>query len=361
MDQLRRSTLILGQRRLAYLGALLRRFRENWAVFRRNRIAVLGLLILAFFGAMPILYPMLRSTVWRRPMYDPAVGFDQGSAPHPAPPSWIDPEALAPDNPHRLDQNRPSYDHLLGTDSLGRDVLSVLLASTLPTFVVGLSAALSTALFGVLIGACSAYYRGWVDGLFSHLSDAFLLLPAPIFMIGVGAFLRAQNTTLGELAYEALSGNSLGETAQIFTGALEFGLIYGVIAGLGGAVVVLRAHGLQVMNQSFIEAARVAGAGAGHIIFRHLVPHMAPLAAIYMMVAVTGAIVADGFLAFTGFNPTLLNWGTMVYYGFTYRVLNFIIPWNAIIAPAVAISLFAGAFYMISRGLHEVIEPRLRQ
>jgi peptide/nickel transport system permease protein len=142
---------------------------------------------------------------------------------------------------------------------------------------------------------------------------------------------------------------------------VEFGLIYGVIAGAGGATIVLRSHGLKVIAMSFIEAAHTAGASASHIIFRHLIPHMLPLAGVYMLVVVTGAVVADAFLSFFGINPNPLNWGTMIYEARQYQVVNVEIPWYAMMAPALAISLFAAAFFMISRGIHEVIEPRLRE
>ncbi len=338
-----------------------KRLKEAWQVFAESKISVIGLIILLIFATFPFVQAALRATVWEDRMYDPVFGFDQKSMPHPAPPSWIPPDWLAEDDPHRFDQNRPSFAHILGTDTLGRDVLSVLLASTMPTFVVGITAALVTAVVGLSIAAVSAYHRGWVDGLLTHISDAFMMMPAPIFMIAVGIYVQTQRTSFTQMIYVALTGNSFtSDNLELFLQPFEFGLIYGLIAGLGGAAIVLRSHGLTVMRASFIEASRVAGAGANHIVFRHLVPHMLPLAAIYMLVVVTGAVVANGFLAFFGLNPSPLNWGTMIYNAFTYSILNYVTPWAALMAPAITISLFAAAFYMISRGLHQVVEPRLR-
>jgi len=71
----------------------------------------------------------------------------------------------------------------LGTDGLGRDVLSMLLAATTPAFIIGLTAALVTAAVGIFVAVLSAYFGGWVDGMFSRISDAFLHLPAPLLMI----------------------------------------------------------------------------------------------------------------------------------------------------------------------------------
>lgn len=338
-----------------------RRLRDGWRVFAESKISLLGLAFLLVFALFPFIHAGLRATVWESKIYDPVFGFDQNGVPHPVPPTWIPPDFLAEDDPHRFDRNRPSFDHLLGTDTLGRDVLSVLLASTMPTFVVGITAAVVTAVIGLTVAALSAYYRGWVDGVFTHISDAFMMIPAPIFMIAVGIYLQTERTTFTQLLYESVTGNPLvNDNLELFLQPFEFGLIYGTIAGIGGAAIVLRSHGLKVMSASFVEASRVAGARASHIIYRHLIPHMMPLALVYTLVIVTGAIVANGFLAFFGLNPSPLNWGTMIYNAFIYSSLNFVIPWTALTAPALTISLFAAAFYMISRGLHQVVEPRLR-
>ena len=342
-------------------GADLRRFRAGWHIFIENRIAVAGLLLIILFGLFPLVYQGLRATVWERAaIYDPIYGFDARLAPHPAPPSWIPAEWLPPESMHRFDQNRPSWVHPLGTDTLGRDVLSNLLASTVTSFVVGVTAAVVTAVIGITFAALSAYYRGLIDGFLSHISDAFLLLPPPIFMLAVGVFLQTQRTVFTEIIYQAITGNGLGDSLKLILEPLEFGIIYGIIAGAGGAAIVLRSHALKVRAMSFVEASFVSGAGARHIIGRHLVPHMVPLAGVYMLVAVTGAVVSYSFLAFFGLNPNPLNWGTMIYNAFVYSDINGSTPWFALTPPAIAISFFAGSFYMVSRGVHQVVEPRLR-
>lgn len=346
------------RQRLAITG---RRYQEGWQVFSRNRIALLGIGLILVFATFPFIHSALRATLWQSKVYDPVFGFDPKSVPHPAPPSWIPPDWLAEDDVHRLDQNRPSFAHLLGTDTLGRDVLSTLLASTAPTFIVGLTAAFVTAVIGIIVAAYSAFHRGWVDGAFTHISDAFMLMPAPIFLVAVGIYLQTRQATLTEIAYQAITGQPFNNNdLDIFLQPLEFGLVYGLIAGLGGAAIVLRSHGLKVMNMPYIEASQVAGSNGRRIIRHHLIPHMIPLAAIYTLVIVTGAVVANGFLSFFGLNPNPLNWGTMIYNAFTYSALNFIIPWAALLAPAGAISLFAAAFYMVSGGLSQVVDPHLR-
>ena len=240
-----------GRRWQRRLHANWRQFRQSWRAFAENRLAILGLVMILLFGLMSLLHPVLRATVWKQGYYDPITGYDM-EVMHPA---------------------MPSSRHLLGTDSLGRDVLSMLLAATTPTFTVGIAAAVSTALISTTFGVLSAYYRRAVDTVLIHISDAFLLLPAPLFMVIIGMQFRDIK-------------------------AVVLGLIYGFIAGAGGAAIVMRSHALTIMNRPFIEAARIAGGGAKHIILRHLLPHMLPLSALYMMLSVTGAVVADGFISF---------------------------------------------------------------
>jgi peptide/nickel transport system permease protein len=170
-----------------------------------------------------------------------------------------------------------------------------------------------------------------------QIADAFLLLPAPLLMIIVGSRFKEM-------------------------GPATFGLLYGVVAGLSGAAIVIRSHGLTIMSKPFIEAARVAGGGSRHLIVRHLMPHLLPLAAVFMMITATGAVIADGFVSFLGITRMHHNWGSMIFWSFAYQAtLNPTVTWNVLIPPAIAFSLFAASFYFISLGLQHVADPKLRQ
>ena len=231
----------------------------------------------------------------------------------------------------------PSSDHLLGTDALGRDVLSRLLAATTPTFGLGLAAALAASVIGTIVGTYAGYYRGSVDSVLSRFSDVALLLPAPILMVIVGT------------RYRDISPVALG-------------LIYGFLAGLGGTAIMLRSQSLKLRESSFVEASRSSGGGSTHILTHHVISHLMPLAAISALVVVTGAVVADGFISFFGFTCSIRNWGTMIYETFTYdQALSVPEPsWHALIPPALALSLFALAFYLASRGMGRIAYPRSR-
>lgn len=229
----------------------------NWHFFSQSKLALLGVFLIVMFGLMALAFSFLINSVWPRGIYDPVTGFDINIFPHPSP---------------------PGPGHILGTDSLGRDVLSMILAATPPTFVVGLTAALSTALIGTILSVIAAYFRGRVDMLITNLADVFLLFPAPVIMVIIGA--RYRDLT-----------------------PLQLGLIYGFVTGMGGTTIVMRAQAIQVASKPFMEAAHVAGGGAWHIITKHLIPSVMPLAALQMMLAVTGCCCRWFYFVFRDHAP----------------------------------------------------------
>lgn len=292
-------------------------FKRSWNIFRGNNLAIVGLILIFIFSIMAISHPILLKTVWPSGTYDPITGFDMTIFPHPTP---------------------PSTKHPLGTDSLGRDVLSMLLAATTPTFVLGLTAALCTAIVGTALGTISGFYGGAVDAILSRISDVFLLFPAPILMVIIGSRFRE-------------------------IGPAPLGLIYGIVAGAGTTSVIMRSHAMKIRVMPFIEASRIAGGRSGHTIFKHVLPHMLPLAGLQMMIAVTGAVVADGFISFLGTTRNILNWGTIIYNAFTYSQYLSLSQsqWNVLIPPSMCLSLFALAFYLVSRGMQDVADPRIAE
>ncbi len=292
-----------------------KRFKIGWNMYTQDRLAVLGLFLIAMFAIMAIAHPILMNTIWERRLFDPYTGFDGALIPHPAPPDSV---------------------HLLGTDSLGRDVLSMLLASTTPTFVLGFTASITTAIVALLMSIPAAYFRGKVDLILTNLMDAMILLPAPILMIILGARFRDMS-------------------------AITLGLIFGVVTGAGSAAIVMRTAALKVSAKPFMEAAQVSGGGAVHIMTKHFLPNMLPLAALQMMISVSSSVIAYGFVSFFGLQRIDLNWGTLIYDAFLYGMIGGSGPqWHVLIPSALAFSLFSLGFYLVSRGLHKVADPQLR-
>lgn len=318
--------------------------------FRSNKLAMFGVVLIGLYAIAAIAHPILMATVWDRATYHPVFGHDD---------IVVEKVVLGEDEPLTDDDTQMelirarmlnpfvvpgdtvsevtlpepfSIEHPLGVDNLGRDVLSMVLAASTPSFVVGLSAALTTAIVGLAFATISSYRRGATDMLMTEVSDTLQLLPAPLLMVILGA----------------------GPFRDSLT-PLAFGVIYGVISGASGAAIVLRSQALSVLSRPFIDATRVAGAGAKQIILKHLLPHLVPVAALYMLIGASGAIVADGFVSFLGFSDTRLNWGTIIFFAMSLPPANRAgIPWEAIIAAAMAISLFSAAFYLVGLGFRDI-------
>ncbi len=103
-----------------------------------------------------------------------------------------------------------------------------------------------------------------------------------------------------------------------------------------------------------MDAAKVAGARGWYLAWRHLVPHLIPLAAVAMVTSVVGAVVAHGFASWLAYSDELTNWGAMMFIAIGFSSLQGTFPWNVLIAGAMAISLFCAGFYLISLGLKDV-------
>jgi peptide/nickel transport system permease protein len=292
---------------------------------RQARLAILahpkilaGLALLAFFFALTVIGPLLDATLWagKDTIYDPQFGFDTSIA-HPS---------------------APSAEHWLGTSSTGRDVFSMFAYAARPTLFVAISAALSIAIISLVFGSLAAYRGGWLDGFVSHLSDAMVLLPAMIavFILGIG---RPNNEF----------------------GALQVGLSFGILYGLGPATATVRAAALTVVARPFMDAARVSGGGGGWILTRHVLPHLYAHAAVQAMIGATGAVIADAFLSFRSAIGDDFGFGQMVYDGIVWSDLMAgiaPIPWWIMLAGAAGITLLAASFYLVGVGLREALDPR---
>jgi ABC-type dipeptide/oligopeptide/nickel transport system permease subunit len=270
-----------------------------------------------FFIVVIVAHPLFQATIWERQftVYDPFIGYDTQVV-HPA---------------------GPSGEHWLGTDSLGRDVVSMFTYSARYSVVVALAAGIAIGVVSLLFGSIAAYRRGWIDSLVTHLSDAMVFLPAllAVYIIGVG--------------------QDPGEF-----GALAVGITFGVLYGLGPATATVRVAALGVMAMPFIDAARLAGAGMTRTVTRHLLPHLVPHASVQAMIGVAGAVTAEAFLAFRSGVGANIGFGYLVFEGLTWGELFAGVletPWWVMITGSAGITLLAGAFYLIGVGLREIFDP----
>jgi len=285
------------------------RFREGWAIYRQNLLGKIGLTLLVIFGLMAIfsfIPPLID------PMYQPMTGVD----------------------PNITKSTGPTFRHWLGTDFMGRDIMSQLLAGARVAFMVGVSAAFMSIVIGTAIGMIAGYMGKFIDTLLMRLADMIMVMP----------------TLLVVLILAALFGK-----LNIWTIVLIIALFR-----WPGVSRVIRAQTLSLKQRPFIEAAKVAGASHMRIIFRHIMPNVLPLAFLYMTFRVTSAIIIEAALAFLGFgDPSTVSWGMMLQWvwktGHMFKAPYWLLP------PGICISLITLSFYMLGRAMDEVLDPRLRK
>jgi peptide/nickel transport system permease protein len=298
---------------------LIRRRLRGWAVeagdFLRRPMGVLGLASVLLFAFLAVGQPLLMATVWEDAIYDPEIGFDFDFMPHPS---------------------LPSSTHLLGTDPLGRDVLSLLAFATQTSFGVGLVAGLVGTVIATAVGVTAAYYEGKVDTVLMTISDTFVLLPPAVVLLIVGLIFDMN--------------------------WLQVGLIFGIFAGLGSLAILVKSQALTIKSKQYIEASKVSGRGGWRIIRTHMLPNLASLLSVNAMFIVTGSVLIEALLSFLQRTQLRVSWGLMIWQALRNNMSLFSLKteWHTIVPPAFAIMLFCGGFYLIGRTLDEVTNPRLR-
>ena len=242
---------------------------------------------------------------------------------------------LAPYNPSLIDTGNilapPSGAHLLGTDELGRDVLSRMIWSSRISLMVGFVAVGIATLIGVIIGAISGYYGGWVDTVMMRFVDIMLCFPT-IFLI---------------LAVIAVLGPSIWNIM----------VIIGLTSWMGVSRLV-RAEFLTLKERDFVMASRAVGASDLRIIFRHVLPNaMAPVM-VSAVLGVGGAILIESSLSFLGLGvqPPTPSWGNML----TSGKDNIEIGWWLSMFPGLAILVTILGYNLLGEGLQDALNPRLK-
>ncbi len=226
---------------------------------------------------------------------------------------------------------------LLGTDASGLDIFSQLVYGSRISLAVGLLSAFIGIVLGLVVGLIAGYLGKVVDEVLMRFTDMLLVIPGlPLLIVLV-----------------AVIGNTLGPgrlTVLI--------LVIGFLGWMGFARVV-RSQVLSLKERPFVEAAKAAGAGTGHITTRHIIPNIVGLIYVNLALAVPGAILSEAALSFLGLGDvTVLSWG---------RMLNLVEEngaqriWWWVLPPGLSIALVSLAFVMIGFSLDTLFNPRLRQ
>lgn len=278
------------------------RVREFWNVYSRIKLGIIGLTLLGFYAGIAVFAPFIAP-------YDPKA------------------RMASPFEP-------PSPQHLLGTDEMGRDVLSQVVFGARTSLLVGVLAASLTACIGTAVGILAGYFGKFIDDILMRITDLFLIIPGLPFIIVLSVIL----------------GPSIWNII----------LVIALITWPRTARLV-RSETLSLKERMFVYASRVAGAGDAYIIIHHILPNVLPIVSASMVLSVTQAIILEAGLSFLGLgDPTVISWGTMLYFADRYGALLSPNPMY-IIAPGVALMGVGLAFVFISYALDEVVNPKLRR
>ena len=329
--------------------------KDNWKIFKKSKIGLVGLVIIGIFAFLAVLQPILIGTqVWPGSVYDPVVGnepnpptrtrtiveevTDRTTQISPRDALLVAPLANIGETIVIREQPAPPDGrHWLGTDPLGRDVMSQLMFGARAAFMLGIVAAVVTVVIGTTVGSIAAYFGGIWDGFFMRFADLLLMLPALALLIALSSVVR--DYQLWHLA-----------------------VLIGILGGFGGTAIVLKSQALTVKVKPFVDAARVAGGSSPKIIFTHIIPNVLPLSFLYMMFTVTGAIALEATLSFLGLSNIDMSWGIMLQLaqnqGYLLSGADF---WWLLFPAGLAVTLLAAAFYLVGRGMDEVVNPRLRR
>ena len=275
-------------------------WQDAWRRLKKNKLAIASLIVIALITLVAIFAPLLAP-------YDP----------------------YATDIYNKL--SGPTAEHIMGTDSIGRDVFSRIIYGTRISLLVGVICEAIAVPIGVILGCIAGYYGGWLDTIISRLIEVLGSFPFIIFALCI-MFL-------------------------IGPGVLNIFVALGAIGWLGHARQI-RAAVIQLKNAEFVEAAKAAGATDLQIIFKHLVPNCLSTVIVVATIDIPGDIMYEATLSYIGLGiqPPEPSWGSMI-----AEAQNYLrqIPTFSIF-PGLAIMIVVLAFNTFGDGLRDALDPKLK-
>lgn len=280
------------------VGDLGKQESRAWRKLKKNKAALLGCVVVLFFVLIAIAAPIL-------PIADPSAT------------SWT---AI---------RQPPSAVHWLGTDEIGRDILSRMIWGAQASLLAGVVSVAIAVSLGVPLGLVSGYFGGWTDQIIQRMTDALLAMPFLIMAIALAAF-------LGPSLTNAMIAIGLSAT-PIF-------------------IRLTRGQVLAVRTEDYVEGAHAIGLGHAKIIGRYILPNVLPPILVQATLTVATAIIAEASLSFLGLGqqPPAPSWGSML-----NTAKNFLTqaPWMAM-WPGIAIFLVVMGFNLLGDGLRDALDPR---
>ena len=227
------------------------------------------------------------------------------------------------------------HSHVLGTDQLGRDLLAGIIHGARISLLIGIVAMGIATIIGVLFGALSGYFGGWVDMAISRLIELFLNFPVFFLIITIVAFYQDQEP--GQLIFMIMAVIGL--------------------TGWMGIARLMRGEVLRVRNQEYVTAAGALGFPATKVISRHVLPNSLAPVLVAIAFGIASAILTEAALSFLGFGvpPTIVTWGSML-----SEARGNVYAWWLAIFPGLMIFLTVLSYNLVGDGLRDATDPRLK-
>jgi peptide/nickel transport system permease protein len=278
---------------------------ETWKRFRREKAALFGAVIVGVIVIAAIFAPLITP-------YDPNEQFFDGLTLEGSP-------------------RPPDSEFWLGTDLLGRDLLSRLLHGARASLVIGVLANAAAVIIGTLLGAVAGYVSGWAGSLIMRFTDLMMAFPALLLAISLAAILKP----------------------SLWIVVLVIALVNWVQIA---RVIYVQTSGLA--QRDFIEAARALGASWPRIVFQHVLPHLVPTILVWGTLGIGTTVLLEATLSFLGIGvqPPAPSWGGIIFESQSYFLDA---PWLVFI-PGAAILLTALSFNLVGDGLRDALDPAER-
>jgi ABC-type dipeptide/oligopeptide/nickel transport system permease subunit len=307
----------------ASFGGVKRRRRSQWGEFwrrlRHNRPAVVGLIIAALMYVTALFAP------------------------------WLAPYGYDEQNLDAVEQP-PSWAYPLGTDEVGRDLLSRIIWGTRSAAFVSITVTLVNLALGVPLGILAGYFRGWVDTLIMRLADILFAFPGLLFVLLIAATIKPSI-----IAWVKAVG--LIDLAR--SGYMDYLVVIVALGLVGwpGLARLVRGQILSLKEQEFIVGARAIGASIWRIMFRHLLPNALPPLIVAISMGIGGIILSESTLSLLGIGlqPPNPSWGAMIYSNYRYWRTR---P-HLVIVPGLVLAAVVFAFNFLGDGLNEALNPHL--
>lgn len=274
---------------------------EIWYELKRNRRAMFGLFFILFLTIMAIFADQIAPYGMREQNLSNALQF-------------------------------PNAIHWLGTDDLGRDILSRMIYGTRVSLTVGVSAVAVSLIIGGILGVVAGYYKGWIDTLIMRFCDILLSIPSILLAIAIVA--------------------SLGSNLQNLIIAIG-------ISSIPVFARIIRSGVISVKEQEYIEASEALGANDIRIIFKHILPNILSPIIVQSSMGIASAILSAVGLGFIGLGleASIAEWGTMLNAGRGYIRTHYYLT----LYPGLLIMLTVLSFNLLGDGLRDAIDPKMRE